>query len=186
MISVALVSCGLFYSPIKERWNINDPKNELLTFNPIVDGYADSTPPLADGFDKLLAHAGSQSIVLRFKTDDFPDVVAASYLELTIAPNPPGSPAKLSVYRIVIDWETADISYTYVDKPGTFYDDSVLASFTVPDTVSIGEQILIPVTKVFSGDKEKLAYGIMIFSDVSIEFESTETGPDPVLLVEPE
>ena len=188
MILVALVSCGVFFTPIEGRWNIADPKNELLTFTPIIDGYVHyNATPVWEDLMELIAWPDSKIIVLCFDTADFPDVVAASYLRLTVKMKPSPDAAELSIYRIISSWRTSEISYDFVNNnPGVFFDDSVVTRFTVPSTVYTGDHIQIPVTEVFSGDKEKLSNGIIIYSSIEVSFESTETGPAPLLLVEPE
>ena len=182
----ALASCGIFFTPMEDRWNPADPKNELETFNPVVDGYAHASAPPWEGSKELIAWPNSKIIVLRFDTGDFPNVVAASYMQLTVNA-PISADAELLIFRIISDWDTATISYDVVDlNPGTFFDDSQVTQFTVPGSVSDGEQIQIPLAEVFSGDKEKLANGIIIYSSVNVTFGSTEIGTPPVLLVEPE
>jgi hypothetical protein len=186
VILVALASCGVFFSPIEGRWNLDDPKNELLTFRPIIDGYAHDkgTPPWEES-DELIAWPDSKIIILRFDTAGFPDVVAASYLQLTLTTA--ASPdTELSIHRIIGDWETGDITYDFVNRPRIFYDDSTVARFTVPTSIYAGQQIQIPVSEVFSGGKDELANGIIILSSMTVTFDSTEIGTAPLLLVEPE
>ena len=182
----ALASCGIFFTPMEGRWNPDDPKNELQTFNPTIDGYAHSTTPLWVGDSSLLAYPGSKIIVLRFDTADFPRVVAALRLQMTIATAISGD-AQLSIFRIISDWDTATISYDVVNGiDSTFYDDSRIATYTIPGSVSAGEEIEIPLGEVFSGNRDDLKKGIVIYSSINVTFKSTEDGSPPVLLVEPE
>ena len=182
----ALASCGIFFTPLEGRWNPADPKSELQTFNPTIDGYAHSTTPLWVGDMSLLAYPGSKIVVLRFDTGDFPRVVAASRLRLTLAAS--ASPdTQLSIYRIISDWDAGTISYDVVDlNPGTFFDNSRVTNFTVPTSVPGGEDIEIPLGEVFSGTKDELANGIIIYSSENVTFKSTDDGTPPVLLIEPE
>jgi hypothetical protein len=186
VILVALASCGVFFSPIEGRWNLDDPKNELLTFRPIIDGYAHNTDPFWVESDYLLAYPGSKIILLRFDTAGFPDVVAASYLQLTVATQPPTEGTVLSIYRIINAWDTATMTYAIANDPAKFYDRSAVATFTVPTSLYTGDHIQIPVSEVFSGDKDELANGIIIYSSENVTFDSTETGTAPLLLVQPE
>jgi hypothetical protein len=168
------------------RWNIADPKNELLTFNPIIDGYVHfNATPVWEDVTELIAWPDSKIIVLCFDTADFPDVVAASYLQLTLRAAA-STGTELSIHRIIGDWEPGDISYEYFDSyPGTHFDDSRVTRFTVPTSVGAG-QIQIPVTEVFSGDREDLENGIIIYSSMAVTFGATEIGTAPLLLVEPD
>jgi hypothetical protein len=184
-IVAVLASCEIFYAPINGRWNIDDPKNELLAFNPVIDGYVHSVDPLWVGSGNLLAYPGSKFILLRFDTNGFPDSVAVSYLQLTVQEKP-YSNAELLIYRIISNSEPGTFTYNVLYEPGRFYDDSRVAKFTLPKSVQAGEQIQFPVTEAFSGDKDGLANGIMIYSPVNIGFYSTETGTAPLLLVGPE
>ena len=186
VILVALASCGIFFAPIEGRWNINDSKNELMTFRPIIDGYAYSSVPPWEGAAELLAYPEMKIILLRFDTAGFPDVVAASYLQLTVAPQPPTEGTVLSIYRIISAWDTATMSYAIANDPAKFYDGSTVATFTVPTSLYTGDHIQIPVTEVYSGDKDELSNGIIIYSSENVTFDSTETGTAPLLLVEPE
>jgi hypothetical protein len=185
VILVALTSCGIFFAPVEGRWNIDDPKNELMTFWPIIDGYAHNGTPVWENLKELIAWPDSKIILLRFDTAGFPDVVAASYLQLTLTTA--ASPdTELSIYRIVGDWDTDNISYDLVNRPGTFYDGSAVVRYTVPSSIYTGEYIQIPVTEVYSGAKDELSNGIIIYSSVTVTFDSTEIGTAPLLLVEPE
>jgi hypothetical protein len=185
-VVVVLGSCGVFFAPIEGRWNIKDPGNELSTFNPTIDGYAHSTTPLWEGSVDLLAWPTSKIILLRFDTADFPDVVAASYLRLTVKVPPSPDAAELSIYRIRSDWDTSSMSYAVADDPVKFYDGSAVARYTIPTSVKAREDIQIPVTGVYSGSKDNLSNGILIYSSVDMTFDSTETGTAPLLSIEPE
>ena len=149
-IVAILASCEIFYAPINGRWNIDDPKNELLAFNPIIDGYVHSVDPLWVGSDNLLAYPKSKFILMRFDTNGFPDSVAVSYLQLTVQEKP-SSDAELLIYRIISNSEPGTFTYYVVnDEPGIFYDDSRVAKFTVPKSVQAGEQIQFPVTEALA------------------------------------
>jgi hypothetical protein len=182
----ALASCGIFFTPMEGRWNTADPKNELQTFEPIIDGYVEAgISGLQMG--SLTANDGcSQIIVLCFDTTDFPRVVAASKLQMTLAAT--ASPdTVLSIYRIISDWDRDTISYDVVDGiDGAFFDSSRVTNFTVPTTVAAGDDIEIPLGDVFSGKKDDLANGIIICSTEYVTFKSTNDGMPPLLLVEPE
>jgi len=189
----ALLSCGIFFTPLEDRWNPDDPKSELLSFHPTIDGYAHSIPLFWEGaLTQLVVWENSKNILLRFDTDDFPRVVADSHLRLWVIATPSGT-TQLSIYRIKSDWEPdPDDSkfYNTVNNPGVFYDDSRVAKFSVPYSVP-GEYIEIPLGEVFSGKRDELANGIVIFSNVAdaLTFHSNESGlegTEPVLLVEPE
>jgi hypothetical protein len=183
IILSALASCGIFFTPMDDRWNPADPKNELLTFNPSLDGYVEGGATWNDSGD-LYVYPGSKITLIRFDTADFPRVVAASYLQLSatleLSPGP-----VLEIYRITNDWDPSRILY-YDVTPGDFYDDSVVAAFPVTGYVS---EIEIPLGEVFRGNRDDLANGIVIFSSQNVTFHSSETGlsgTSPVLLVEPE
>ena len=190
----ALASCGIFFTPLEGRWNPADPKSELLSFNPTIDGYAHNSSITWEGtLTQLLAWENSKNILLRFNTDDFPRVVAASYLRLWVIDTPSVN-TQLSIYRIKSDWQPdADDPefYNTVNNAGVFYDDSRVTNFLVPAFSPIGEYIEIPLGEVFSGKKDELANGIIIFSNVAdaMTFHSNESGVEgtrPLLLVEPE
>ena len=190
----ALASCGIFFTPMEDRWNPADPKNELETFNPTVDGYAHNSSTTWEGaLEQLLAWEKSKIILLRFDTDDFPIVVAASYLRLWLVAAP-SADTQLSIYRIKSDWEPDpdDLEfYNTVNNRGVFYDDSLVINITIRKSAPAGEYIEIPLSEVFSGERDDLANGIIIFSNVpaALTFHSTESGVSgtaPVLLVEPE
>ena len=181
----ALVSCGIFFTPIEGRWNTADPKNELLSFDPVVSGYVHNVAPLWVDTGTLLAYPGSKFVLLSFDTNDFPKVVANSYLQLTVQ-DPPSYDAELSIYRIITDREPGTFDYYVIDEEaGVFYDDSAVTKFTI--SYGVGEQVQIPLTEVFTGKKEDLANGILIYSSENIGFYPTvDTLNAPVLLVEPE
>ena len=182
----ALVSCGIFFTPMDGRWNPDDPKNELLKFNPSLDGWVEG----ATWNDTTVLYAyppppsGIKAALLRFDTADFPNVVAASYLQLT-ATSELSTGQVLYIYRIIRDWDPGRITYDDVIS-GDFYDESMVTTFTVRDYVF---DIQIPLGDVFKGNKDDLVNGIVIFSPDSLVFHSNEpvtTGIPPVLLVEPE
>ena len=185
MALAALASCGIFFAPMDGRWNPDDPKSELQMFNPIVSGYVHNVAPTWVDTGSLLAYPGSKIILLRFDTDDFPNVVANSYLRLTVQ-DPPSSDAELSIYRMTSDSDPKTLIYTELDRePALLYDDSKVSKFTI--SYGLGEQVQIPLTEVYSGKKEDLANGILIFSSENIGFYPTgDQINEPVLLVEPE
>jgi hypothetical protein len=194
IILSALLSCGVFFTPLEDRWNPADPKSELLSFHPTIDGYAHSTSPFWEGaLTQLLVWENSKNILLRFDTDNFPRVVADSHLRLWVIATPSVT-TQLSIYRIKSDWEPdPDDSkfYNTVNNPGVFYDDSRVTKFIVPAFAPVAEYIEIPLGEVFSGKRDELANGIVIFSNVAdaLTFHSNESsvqGTEPVLLVEPE
>jgi hypothetical protein len=157
-----------------------------LTFRPIIDGYAHNGTPVWEDSKELIAWPDSKIIILRFDTAGFPDVVAASYLQLTVATQPPTEGTVLSIYRIISAWDTATMTYAIANDPAKFYDRSAVATFTFPTSLYTRDHIQIPVSEVFSGDKDELANGIIIYSSVTVTFDSTETGTAPLLLVQPE
>ena len=195
----ALASCGIFFTPMDGRWNPIDPKNELLAFNPTIDGYAHNVTPVPSpdtwegDLTQLLAWKDSKIILLRFDTADFPRVVAASFLRLWLVETPANN-TKLSIYRIKNDWQPNDDFYRTVNQPGVFYDDSQVTNFTVSSSESADKYIEIPLGEVFKGERDKLANGILIYSDYNgaLTFLSKESGDiigngsPPLLLVEPE
>jgi hypothetical protein len=183
----ALASCGIFFTPMEGRWNTADPKNELLTFNPSLDGYVEEGATWNDN-TVLYAYppppSGIKAALLRFDTADFPRVVAASYLQLT-ATSKLSAGQVLYFYRIIRDWDPGRITYDDVIS-GDFYDESLVTIFSVPGDVS---DIQIPLGDVFIGNRDDLADGIVMFSPDSLVFHSSEpvtTGTPPLLLVEPE
>jgi hypothetical protein len=193
----ALSSCGIFFTPMEGRWNPADPKSELQTFNPTIDGYAHNVtlPALTweGSLTQMIAWKDSKNILLRFNTDDFPRVVAASSLRLWVIATPSVN-TQLSIYRIKSDWEPDPDDpefYNTVNNADAFYDDSRVTNFIVAASPPVGEYIEIPLGEVFSGKKDDLANGIVIFSDVAeaLTFHTTESGVGgtaPLLLVEPE
>jgi hypothetical protein len=183
IILSALTSCGIFFTPMDDRWNPADPKNELLTFNPSLDGYIEGGATWNDSSD-LYVYPGSKITLIRFDTADFPRVVAASYLQLSATSELSPGPV-LEIFRITNDWDPSRILY-YDVTPGDFYDDSVVAAFPITGYVS---DIEIPLGEVFRGNRDDLANGIVIFSSQNVTFHSSETGlsgTSPFLLVEPE
>jgi hypothetical protein len=185
----ALASCGIFFTPMDGRWSTADPKNELLTFEPLVAGYVDGqlTGFQSDSLDSYykpgIDPTCCQIILLRFDTGDFPRVVAASHLRLTGDPEKIPDLPVLEIYRINKDWDPTRITFGDVVS-GDFYDDSVVTSFSIPGDVV---DIQIPLGDVFSGEKEKLANGVVICSSESMSFyPKDDFNQGPVLLVEPE
>ena len=185
LVLSTMVSCGIFFTPMEDRWNPDDPKSELQMFDPIVSGYVHNGVPPWVATGTLLAYPGSNIILLRFDTRDFPNVVANSYLRLTVQ-DPPSYNAELPIYRMTSDTDTKTLIYTELDRePALLYDDSKVTKFTI--SYSVGEQVQIPMTEVYTGKKEDLANGILIFSSENIGFYPTgDQINEPVLLVEPE
>ena len=65
----ALASCGIFFTPIEGRWNPDDPKSELQTFNPVVDGYAHNVAPPSVTWERALTQLvvwEKSKIILQF------------------------------------------------------------------------------------------------------------------------
>lgn len=185
LVLSTMVSCGIFFTPMEGRWNSDDPKNELQTFNPVVSGYVHNVAPTWVDTGALLAYPGSKIILLRFDTGDFPNVVANSYLRLTVQ-DPPSYDAELSIYRMTSDSDPKTLIYSDLDRaPALLYDDSKVTKFTI--SYDVGEQVQIPMTEVYTGKKEDLANGILIFSSENIGFHPTgDQIFEPLLLVEPE
>jgi hypothetical protein len=187
IILSALVSCGIFFTPMDGRWNTADPKSELLTFDPIVSGYVQNVAPAWVDTGTLLAYPGSKIILLRFDTGDFPNVVANSYLRLTVQDSP-SCDAELSIYRMTSDVDPKTLVYDELTRdPVTLYDASEVTKFLIYCGTGYDEQFQIPLTEVFTGKKEDLANGILIFSSENIGFyPAGDSATAPVLLVEPE
>lgn len=175
-----LASCGVFFAPMEGRWNIKDPSNELLTYKPIINGYLEGTV-WHDGRDEeLYAYPDSKAILLRFSTGDFPDSVAASYLTLAVSMQP-GSDADLYVHRILQPWDGLSFTQPPDAMPG-FFDDA----FSVAKLSKSTAEILIPITSIYSGSKDNLTNGLIIYSEVPVKFYSAELGTAPLLSIEAE
>ena len=180
VFAVVFVSCGVFFSSMDGRWNIKDPDNELLTYKPIIDGYLEGTV-WHDGRDEdLYAYPDSKAILLRFSTGDFPDSVAASYLTLTVSMQPSGD-ADLYVHRILQPWDGLSFTQPPDAMPG-FFDDA----FSVARLSKSAVEILVPITSIYSGSKDNLTNGLIIYSEVPVKFHSAELGTAPLLSIEPE
>ena len=186
-VVLLLASCGVFFVPKQGRWNVEDPDNELETFTPSVDGYTYISDGWHDGAELLRVHSDTKLILIRFNAASFPDTIATSYLKLTVASGPGAGGTDLEIYRVIGDWDPP-IDFTTAANQTTemFFDDAAKAVVTIPSEVGGGDEILIPLDNVFSGGKDQLKYGIIIFSFPDLmEFESMELGAGPVLLVEP-
>lgn len=178
------VGCGVFFAAKEGRWNALDPDNELSTFNPSIDGYVESGVGWIGDKPTLYALPSSKLILIRFDTGDFPDSVAASYLKLKVNTQPPND-ADLAIHRIIQSWD-ATISYSLADDPVAFYNGSSVATAKIPASIPVGEEVLIPLTGIYSGDKEKLGNGLIVSSSVTLQFDSSESGMGPLLLIEPD
>jgi hypothetical protein len=181
-----LASCGVFFTPMEGRWNPADPENELLTFNPSLDGYVDGGG-WNDGSTYLLAtYYSSKIILMKFDAGALPETVAASCLRLTVDGSASGD-VNLYVYRIIQSWDSGTVDYTTASSPGIFYDDSKTVVAIVPYSYGTGDEVNIPLTGIFSGERDLLQNGVVILSDPEERhFGSTGLGTAPLLLVEPE
>ena len=174
-------SCDVFFATKVGRWNIFDPDNELENFYPTVDGYVQNTDPGWEEKLNLCADPGLSVILIRFNEGNMPEAIAASYLWLNKT-STNGTCGQLEIYRIIQPWD-GSITYSVANTPGDFYDEKAVVNLALPGSP---EEMLIPLTDIFSGSKEKLANGIIIISfDETAEFDSSEMPNPPVLLLEP-
>jgi hypothetical protein len=118
---------------------------------------------------------------MRFNTDDFPDIVKASYLRITKISANSADPS-VGIYRIIQPWDDT-VSYATVNTPGVFFDDKHQEQVVLPKGVA---EVVVPLTEAFSGSSSSLSWGIAIFSrDELVEFEHSDGPIPPVLLIEP-
>jgi hypothetical protein len=177
---LAYLSCDYFYSPVRGRWNVLDPKQELVVSAPVVDGYVSSGGGW-QGDANLIADPSTSVILMRFDTEDFPDIVKASYLRMTKISANTADPT-LEIYRIIQRWDSS-ISFTEVYTPGVFFDDKHQERVVLPKSAT---EVVVPLTEAFSGSSSSLSWGIVIFSrDELVQFEQSEGPIPPVLLIEP-
>jgi hypothetical protein len=176
-----LVSCDVFFATRDGRWNVLDPKNELETFKPSLDGYVENGAGWNEG-PKLIAWPSSKIVLMRFDIANFPDTVSASYLRLfKLTSTSAGS--QLRFHRIKESWDTL-VSYTEAGVDGTFYDSTALTVEMSQDPL---EEMTVSLTEIFSGDKDTLRHGIIIFSESEmVEFDSSESPSGPLLMLEPD
>jgi hypothetical protein len=179
-ILLPLISCDVFFAAKNGRWNISDPDNELQKLSPSVDGYFGiSWSETGD----LIAYESADIILIRFDTSDLPEDTAVAYLRLTKS-YPNTVDAELEVFRIIQAWDGSSISASVADSPGVFYDDSTAATAACSKDAT---EVTIPLTGVFTGAREELKNGIIIYAHVEItepvQFFSSESASPPVLLV---
>jgi hypothetical protein len=180
VVSLCFVCCGVLFAEKTGRWNPLDPDNELLSFTPSIDGYVDSTS-WHDGGD-LIANGSLAIVLIRFDSSDFPDVVAQSYLRLAKYSANTVDP-ELEIHRVIQPWDSS-VTLAEVDNPGIFYDDTTEQRVVVPKDST---ELLISLDDVFIGEKDRLAYGIVVYAPVELLQLGSVHGPDPpTLLTEPE
>jgi len=180
ILIATLLACEAFFATKLERWNPQDPANELEKIEPSIDGYVFSSS--WEGALDLKAEPGIKVILLRFDTSKLPDQIDAAYLDL-FKTNLAANDAVVRIHRIIEDWDTAYVTFAQADS-GLFVDPNEFLSLTVPK--DIDDWIRLNLTDILQGSSSGLDYGIAIYAETeSVYFESTRQSNRPTLLVQP-
>jgi hypothetical protein len=151
ILTATMLSCSLFMAPMGERYNTDDPKNQipLTTLFPAADGYVADSPAVDFTGTILWLNPSPNPIsmaLMRFDGGEFPGNVVSAELHLWVTTAP--SPATdILVYPIAEDWSPTTITWSTL-KGGTFLDLTVGSAVTVPDGFFDG-YVVLDITEVY-------------------------------------
>jgi hypothetical protein len=185
ILSFSMLSCSLFLAPFNGRYNLQDPKKDepTVTLLPSVDGYVDDTPAVDFGSNILWINPPSPPIsvpIMRFNSSQFPEKVISAelYLWITTAPSPE---TDILAFAIVEEWSPTTIDFSVLIS-GTFFDQSTVASVTVPDGFFNG-YVVLDVTEIFEIMIEAGNHGICLETTASAMNLHSTRGANPPKLV---